>query len=84
MEFETAKMGERGQIVVPNEFRKNMGLEKGDKFIVIEQGDTLLFKRLKAPSMKEFEMMLSKTHEHARKHGLTEKDLAEAIKKARS
>jgi len=35
------------------------------------------------PTKQEFEELLIKTHEHARKHGLTEKDLEDAIRKAR-
>ena len=46
LEFEVAKLGERGQVVIPQEFRETMNLQKGDKFIVIEHGDTLIFKRI--------------------------------------
>ena len=84
MDFEVAKLGERGQIVIPQEFRDDMNLQKGDKFIVIEHGDSLIFKRMKEPSLKEFEAMLKKGREHANKHNLTEKDLSEAVQKARA
>jgi AbrB family looped-hinge helix DNA binding protein len=83
MEFEITKLGERGQVVIPQEFRKSMGLHLGEKFIVIERGDMLILKRLKAPTIEDFDVMVRKGHEHARKHKLTEKDLQEAIKKAR-
>jgi AbrB family looped-hinge helix DNA binding protein len=82
--FEVTKLGERGQVVIPLEFRKSMGLHGGDKFVVLGQGDTLLLKKLRVPTKEEFEMMLKKAHEHAAKHHLTEKDLEEAIKKARA
>lgn len=84
MEFEVAKLGERGQVVIPQEFRETMNLQKGDKFIVIEHGDALIFKRIKEPSLKEFEDMIKKGHEHARKHKLTEDDLHKAIQNARA
>ena len=82
--FEVTKLGERGQIVIPQEFRKSMDLRPGEKFIVVEMGDTLMFKRLQAPSMEEFNKMLAKSHQHAKKHGLTEKDMWDAIKRART
>ena len=84
MEFEVTKLGERGQVVIPQEFRKSMGLHTGEKFFVIERGDMLILKRLKAPTMEDFDTMISRGHEHARKHKLTEKDLNEAVTKARA
>jgi AbrB family looped-hinge helix DNA binding protein len=82
--FEVTKLGERGQVVIPLEFRKSMGLHGGDKFVVTGQGDTLLLRKLRAPSREEFELMIRRAHEHAAKHNLTEKDLEEAIKKVRA
>jgi len=83
MEFEIAKIGERGQVVIPQSFRDDMSIHKGDKFMVLQRGDMLVLKKLRAPSMEDFDKMLKKTHAHARKHGLTEKDLQEAINRAR-
>jgi len=84
MEFEVTKLGERGQVVIPQEFRKSMGLHIGEKFVVIERGDMLILKRIKAPTMEDFDVMIKKGHAHAKKHKLTEKDLQEAIKKVRT
>lgn len=82
-QFEVTRLGERGQVVIPLEFRKSMGLHRGEKFIVVGRSDTLIFKRLKAPSIEDFEVMIRKGHAQAEKHSLTSKNLAEAIKKAR-
>ena len=81
--FEVTKMGERGQIVIPQEFRKSMKLHAGEKFIVVEHKDTLIFKRMEAPTIEEFDAMIAKGHEHARKNKLTQKDMEDAIKIAR-
>ena len=83
MEFEIAKMGERGQVVIPQSFRDDMGVHKGDKFMVLQRGDMLVLKKLRAPRMEDFDKLLKKAHAHAKKHGLTEKDLQDAIKRAR-
>ena len=53
-------------------------VHKGDKFMVLQRGDMLILKKLRAPSMEDFDKMLKKSHAHAKKHGLTEKDLQEA------
>ena len=83
MEFEIAKIGERGQVVIPQSFRDEMSIHKGDKFMVLQRGDMLVLKKLRAPSKSDFEKMLQKGHAHAKKHGLTKDDLQDAIKKAR-
>jgi len=82
-DFEVTRMGERGQIVIPLLFRNRMKLDKGEKFIVIEQGDNLLFRRMKTPSKEEINELLKKTREHAQRHGLTERHVEDAIRKAR-
>jgi len=84
MEFEVTRLGERGQIVIPQAFREHLKLVRGEKFIVVEQGDAIILKRLRAPTKAEFSDLMRKTHEFARKHGLTEQDMRDAIKKARS
>ena len=84
MEFEITRLGERGQIVIPLAFREHLNLQKGEKFIVVEQGNNIVLRRIKAPTKDEFEDLLRKTNEHAKKQGLTEKDLLEAINRVRS
>ncbi len=83
MEFEITRLGERGQIVIPQIFRENLKLSKGEKFIVLQQGDTIILKRLHPPTKEEFEQLLKKTREHVAKNGLIEEDLEDAIKKVR-
>mgnify|MGYP001561343187 CR=1 FL=1 len=82
MKFEVTKMGERGQIVIPQEFREQLKLEKGEKFVVIESDGILMLQRLDI-TRKDFDGILKKTHEFAKQHKLTEKDMWDAIKKTR-
>lgn len=83
MEFEITRIGERGQVVIPPSFRDQMRIHKGDKFMILQQGNAIILKRLRAPTKSDFEAMLKKAHLHAQKHKLTEKDLNEALKQAR-
>lgn len=83
MEFEITTIGERGQVVIPQPFRKNMHIQKGEKFMVIRKDNTLIFKRLFAPSRIEVENMFKRATEHSKKHELTEQDMWNAIKNAR-
>ena len=82
-DFELSTVGERGQLVIPQSLRDEMGVHKGDKFMVLRKGDMLVLKKIQAPSKEEFENMIKKAHDHAKKHNLTPNDLDEAIKKAR-
>ena len=71
-------------MVIPQSLRDDMSIHKGDKFMVLQRGDMLVLKKLRAPSKEDFEKMLKKAHTHTKEHKLTRKDLREAIKKARS
>lgn len=35
-------VGERGQIVIPNEIRKKLNLKKGDKFLVFSKDEAVI------------------------------------------
>ena len=35
----TVKIGKRGQITIPRDIRRNLGLKEGDKIALISQGD---------------------------------------------
>lgn len=83
MDFEVATIGERGQVVIPQMFREEIGLHQGDKFMVLKRGDMLVFKKLQAPSIEDFDRMLKKAQEHAKKHSLKPSDVDEAIRKVR-
>ncbi|MBU0757911.1 MAG: AbrB/MazE/SpoVT family DNA-binding domain-containing protein [Nanoarchaeota archaeon] len=83
MDFEVTRLGERGQVVIPQVFRKKINMKTGDKFIVMQRGEALIFKKMEAPSIDDFNIMIEKGHEHARRHNLTPADMEEAIKKAR-
>jgi len=82
--IEVTTIGERGQVVIPHSFRKDMHIHTGEKFMVMRRDNTLIFKRLLTPSKKEIEEMFKRATDHAKKHELTEDDMWDAIKKARS
>jgi len=41
--MEIAKVTSRGQITIPIDIRKKLGLKKGDKVIFIEKGNNIIF-----------------------------------------
>ena len=56
MEMEISRVGERGQIVIPQEFREELDVKKGEKFLVVRSESRLIFqqmKRLKAETLEQ-------------------------------
>lgn len=79
----TTKLSSKGQVVIPEEIRDRLGLEAGVRFVVVGQGDVVVLKTLKAPSIDEFDQLIEKARESAKAAGLRPEDIAEAIAEVR-
>lgn len=79
----TTKMSSKGQVVIPEEIRKRLGLEAGAQFIVIAERDTVIMKAISPPSMDEFDSLLSEAKTQAKAAGLNQRDLKSIIKEVR-
>ena len=79
----TTKMSSKGQVVIPEEIRNRLGLKAGVQFIVLGERDVVILKALSAPSMKDFDELVTKARKQARKTGLKRSDIAKARKKVR-
>ena len=44
--YATTKLSSRGQVVIPEEIRNNLGLSEGDQFLVTSEGDTVILKTI--------------------------------------
>jgi len=86
-EVELTRMSSRGQIVIPQDIREELGLVEGEAFAVFGSKDSLFLKRIKTPSKKEmlekFEELVKKGEEKAKKLGIKEKDVSKLIHKGR-
>ncbi len=81
--IEVTSISSRGQVVIPKKIRERLNLQEGEKFVVIGENDTIVFKKLGVPSFKGFDKLLNKTREFAKKKGLKESDVEESIKESR-
>jgi AbrB family looped-hinge helix DNA binding protein len=79
----TTKMSSRGQVVIPESVRIEMGLKPGSQFVVIWQGDVVMLKVITPPSFNEYAMLKKQLRKEARKAGLKRKDIPAAIAKVR-
>lgn len=84
MDCTVTTMGERGQVVIPQGVREELGLGKGAKFTIMANGELIILQRMRNPTWGEFQRMLTKARGHVRQHGITKKDMRDAIQKARS
>ena len=82
-EAATTILSSRGQVVIPEEIRSRLGLTPGTRFVVIADGDTVIFKVLQPPSLKDFKSLLSRAQKAAKKAGMKKADIQEAIEKVR-
>ncbi len=80
----TTRMSSKGQVVIPEEIRKELGLEPGEQFVVVGDGDVVLLKRLSAPDMNDFDALLAEARAQARKAGLKRSDVSAAVKAVRA
>jgi AbrB family looped-hinge helix DNA binding protein len=80
----TTKLSSKGQVVIPEEIRRRLGLEAGVQFVVVGEGDVVVLKALKAPTMSDFKALLDKAQQSAESAGLTRQDVDQAIREVRS
>lgn len=75
----TTRMSSKGQVVIPEEIRDRLHLAAGSQFVVIGEGDAIIFKTLTAPSMKDFDGLIKKARKQAKTAGITPSDISKAI-----
>jgi len=57
---ETTKLSEKGQIVIPKDFRKKMNLKPGTQFLVISTDEAIILQQIDIVKKKiEFEKTLN-------------------------
>lgn len=79
----TTRMSAKGQVVIPENIRNRLGLQKGDEFVVVGEQDVILLKTITAPSMRDFDNLIEEARKQARQVGLKKSDVKSAIAMAR-
>ena len=75
----------KGQVVIPQTIRKELGFEPKTKLLVYKCQDTVILKKLEVPDLeKELEAMYKRIDKRIAKYGaLTQEDVEEEIQKYR-
>lgn len=75
----TTKIGEKGQLTVPKQFREDLGLGTGAPFAVLRLGDGLIL----IPEQGRFERLCQQVSSRLTAAGLTSEDLLATLPEAR-
>ena len=79
----TTKMSSKGQVVITESIRDDLGLEPGSQFVVVGENDVVILKSISPPSMKNFDDLIKKARKQARAAGMKKSDVKSAVKKGR-
>jgi AbrB family looped-hinge helix DNA binding protein len=79
----TTKLSSKGQVVIPEEIRKRLGLEPGAQFVVVGDGDVVILKTIQTPQMAQFDDLVREARKAARAAGLKRADIAQAVSEVR-
>ena len=79
----TTKLSSKGQVVIPEEIRDQMGLHSGDQFLVLAEKDVVILKIVTRPNMSEYKNLIIKARKSAKAASLTQESVKSAIKVAR-
>ncbi len=80
----TTKLSSRGQVVIPEEIRNRLGLEPGDQFVVVGEGNVVILKAVEPPNAKELKALLDQVQRAAKEAGVTPEDVERAIREVRA
>jgi AbrB family looped-hinge helix DNA binding protein len=80
----TTKMSSKGQVVIPEKIRKQLGLKSGVKFVVLGKDDVVILKAIESPSISEFDQLILQAREQSVQYGLKQTDIEEAISEVRT
>src|ERR1700685_1753989 len=75
----TTKIGEKGQLTVPKQFRQDLGLGNGAPFAVLRLGDGLIL----LPEQRRFEHLCQRVTASLTAAGLTTEDVLGTLPEAR-
>ncbi len=79
-ETQVTTISEKGQVVIPQSIRKQMGIKARNKFLVYGKGDTIIMKKLEIPDLKkEWESIFKMMDEKNLK--ISEEEIKKKIKK---
>ncbi len=79
----TTRMSSKGQVVIPEDVRKQLGLTAGSQFVVVAEKDVVILKTITRPSMQKFDVLIKRARQQARSAGMKQSDITKVIAQVR-
>jgi len=79
----TTKMSSKGQVVIPENIRRQLNLKAGAQFVVVGEKDVVILKNIEPPSLVEFGALIAEARKKGKQAGIRKSDISDAILKAR-
>lgn len=83
MDVNLTRMSAKGQLVIPSQVRRKLGLTEGTPFAVATKGDVILLRKIKMPTIEDFDRLVAKAGRSAAAHGIRQDDMDGIIHKHR-
>lgn len=80
----TTKMSSKGQVVIPEEIRKKLGLQPGTQLVVVAGEGVVILKEVSPPAMAQFDEVIAQARRQAREAGLKKSDIGKTIAEVRA
>ncbi|MBI2885342.1 MAG: AbrB/MazE/SpoVT family DNA-binding domain-containing protein [Candidatus Omnitrophica bacterium] len=81
--LDVTTMSSKGQVVIPTDIRKELGLLTGAKLMVLTDGSNLLLKPMQTPKLQTFQALIRRSRHLAKIAGLRKSAVAKALRKIR-
>ncbi len=82
--IEVVNLSSKGQLVIPKNMREEMELNQKDKFVLVNDKDTIIMKRLQENEIKlRMKSLIKEFTKEFKKAGITKEDLRKEIKAVR-
>jgi bifunctional DNA-binding transcriptional regulator/antitoxin component of YhaV-PrlF toxin-antitoxin module len=69
--------------VIPEDIRRRLALDTGAQFIVLGEDDVVILKRVRPPSLGDFDRLVKKAKKQARAAGLTRSNISAVVSRVR-
>jgi len=79
----TTKMSSKGQVVIPEQIRKQLKLKAGSQFVVVGENDVVILKVLSPLTIDQFDTLIAEARRQGKAAGLKKSDITEALAKVR-
>lgn len=80
---EIATLSSKGQILIPNTVRKDIGISGVSKLVVISDGENIMLRPIEKPKKGIFKDLVQESRKYAKEAGLKKEDIKKAIDKVR-